>query len=43
MLIAENQNDFQNLLFIQSVNIVMNIKSIQNTQENVFKHSFIEF
>ena len=28
---------------IQSVNIVMNNKSTQNTQENVVKHSFIEF
>ena len=30
-------------LIIQSVNIVMNNKSAQNTQGNVVKHSFIEF
>ena len=30
-------------LIIQSINIVMNNKSTQNTQENVVKHSFIEF
>ena len=30
-------------LIIQSVNIVMNNKSTQNTQENDVKHSFIEF
>ena len=30
-------------LIIQSVNIVMNNKSTQNTQENVVKYSFIEF
>ena len=30
-------------LIIQSITIVMNNKSTQNTQENVVKHSFIEF
>ena len=30
-------------LIIQSVNIVTNNKSTQNTQENVVKYSFIEF
>ena len=30
-------------LIIQSINIVMNNKSTQNTQENVVKYSFIEF
>ena len=30
-------------LIIQSINIVMNNKSAQNTQENVVKHSFVEF
>ena len=51
LLIAENLNvisfrDFQNFrktLTIQSITIVMNNKSTQNTQENVVKHSFIEF
>ena len=52
LLIAENLNvisfrDFQNFrkkhLIIQSINIVINNKSTQNTQENVVKHSFIEF
>ena len=51
VLIAENLNvisfrDFQNVrktIIIQSVNMVMNNKSTQNTQENVVKHSFIEF
>ena len=33
----------ENCLIIQSINTVMNIKSTQNTQENVVKHSFIEF
>ena len=33
----------KNVETIQSINIVMNNKSTQNTQENVFKHSFIEF
>ena len=51
VLIAENLNvisfhDFQSSekrLIIQSINIVMHNKSTQNTQENVLKHSFIEF
>ena len=50
VLIAENLNvisfrDFRNCRknFFQSVNIVMNNKSTQNTQENVVKHSFNEF
>ena len=51
VLIAENGNvisfrDFRNFekrLIIQSINIVMNNKSTQNTQENVVKYSFIEF
>ena len=30
-------------VIIQSINIVMNNKSTQNTQENVVKYSFIEF
>ena len=30
-------------LIIQLKNIVMNNKSAQNTQENIVKHSFIEF
>ena len=30
-------------LIIQSVNIVMNNRRTQNTQENVVKYSFIEF
>ena len=30
-------------LVIQAVNIVMNNKSTQNTQQNVVKYSFIEF
>ena len=34
--------DLENCSYIQSVNIVMNIKSIR-TEENVVKHSFIEF
>ena len=50
-LTAENLNvisfrDFETSekrLIIQSINIVMNNKSTQNTQENVVKHSFIEF
>ena len=51
VLIAENVNvisfrDFrtsEKRLIIQSINIVMNNKSTQNTQENVVKYSFIEF
>ena len=39
--------DFQNFpkkyLIIQSINTIMNIKSTQNTQENVLKYSIIEF
>ena len=30
-------------LIIQSINIVLNNKSTQKTQENVVKHCFIEF
>ena len=51
VLIAENLNvisfrDFRNYqkrLIIQLINIVTNNKSAQNTQENVVKHSSIEF
>ena len=50
LLSAENLNVIsatsktsEKRLIIQSINIVMNNKSTQNTQENVVKHSFIEF
>ena len=48
VLIATNGNvisfcDFENRLFIQSLNIAMNINNIQNTKENFVKHLFIEF
>ena len=51
VLSAENINvisfrDFRNfrkMLNIQSINIIMNNKSTQNTQENVVNYSFIEF
>ena len=33
----------EKLLIIQLINIVMNNKSTQNTQENVVKYSFIEY
>ena len=33
----------ENRLISELINIVMNNKNTQNTQENVFKHSFIEF
>ena len=51
VLIAENVNvisfrdfrKFEKRLSIQSINIVMNNKSTQNTEENIVKYSFIEF
>ena len=47
VLIAEKLISFRDFRkpfnYLVNKNIVMNNKSTQNTQENVVKHSFIEF
>ena len=43
LLVFATSKTSKKLLTIQSVNIVMNNKSTQNTQEIVVEHSFIEF
>ena len=42
-LVFATSETSENRLIIQLIHIVMNNKSTQNTQENVVKHSFIEF
>ena len=42
-LVFTNSETSENRLIIQLINIVMNNKSTQNSQENVILHSFIEF
>ena len=42
-LVFATSKTFEKRLIIQSINIVMNNKSTQNTQENIVKHSFTEF
>ena len=41
LVFATSETSEKRLIF-QSINIVMNNKSTQNTQENVVKYSFIE-
>ena len=42
LVFATSETAGKRLIF-QSINMVMNNKSTQNTQENVVKHSFKEF
>ena len=42
LVFATSETSEKSLIIIQSTNNVLNIKSTQNTQENVIKHSFLE-